>query len=272
VADNEAARRAMQSNRPRGPVSNLKALDVTLGGYFAPGLHILQAGPGAGKTAMALQITSDCSFPGLFVTVEMPLFELFRRLIARQTGTFLGRLKSGELSANEMTMLAQRTAERLSLVAIMDATRGYAQPRLILESAAGMREKMGVEGVLVVVDSLQTWSRSSGMEGSEYDLISAHAQMAEKLAARLSAPVITISHRNRAANKSGGGLHSGKGSGDIEYLAETVIELDRDLKVRDDAAGEVPVSLTIWKNRHGMAGTSFATRFCGRLQTFRSDE
>jgi replicative DNA helicase len=250
-------------------LSALKLLDEALGGFLANGLHILQAGPGSGKTALALQMCSDCRFPALFVTVEMPLLELFRRLVARQTGTFLQRLKTGELSSAEIRKLAQLTAERLPLVAIMDGTKGYAAPRLILETAKGMREKARADNVLVVIDSLQTWARSSGNEGSEYDLVSVHAQSAEKIAAHLAAPVVTISHRNRQSNKSGGGLYGGKGSGDIEYLAESVIDLERDLKTKDGANGEIPVSVTIWKNRHGMAGTSFDVRFCGRLQSFK---
>lgn len=272
VLDNEAARHAQETGRPRGPVSDLKLLDESLGGFLANGLHILQAGPGCGKTALALQMCSDCRFPALFVTVEMPMLELFRRLVARQTGTFLQRLKTGELTTAEITKLAKVTAERLPLVAIMDGTKGYAAPRLILEAAQGMRGKAQADNVLVVIDSLQTWARSSGNDGSEYDLVSVHAQTAEKPAAHLAAPVVTISHRNRQSNKSGGGLYGGKGSGDIEYLAESVIDLERDLKNKDDSNGEVPISVTIWKNRHGMAGTSFDVQFCGRLQVFRDGD
>src|SRR5262245_30990621 len=91
-ADAQAAYDARQAGHPRGPVTGLSPLDEALGGYLAQGLHVLQAAPAAGKTAMGLQIGSSCSFPALIVSVEMPTLELFRRLIARNTRTFLGKL------------------------------------------------------------------------------------------------------------------------------------------------------------------------------------
>src|SRR5215468_12256590 len=91
--DAQAAFDARESGQARGPQTGLNLLDDALGGYLAPGVHVLQAAPGAGKTAMGLQISSSCSFPALFVSAEMPTLELFRRLIARNTKTYLGKLK-----------------------------------------------------------------------------------------------------------------------------------------------------------------------------------
>ncbi len=87
VADTEAAAAARAAGHPRGPVTLLRDLDNALGGYLAPGLHILQASPGAGKTAFALQVAATCGFPALFVSAEMGLLEIFRRLVSRSTGT-----------------------------------------------------------------------------------------------------------------------------------------------------------------------------------------
>jgi replicative DNA helicase len=280
VSDAEAAALARETGRPRGPVTGLSSLDEALGGYLSPGVHILQAAPGAGKTAFALQTASDCVYPCLYVTSEMGMLELFRRLIARQTKTFLGRLKSGELGGAESRKLALQTIEKLPNLAFMDATQAYASPLLIGEVANSLRDRYKSDHVLIALDSLQIWAKSARRAerkdtdkkdlalATEYDLISAGLDSVSSIASRLQCPILAISHRNRAGNKSDGGLHAGKGSGDLEYGAETVIDLTRKDET-PDANGETRIKATMQKNRHGIPGVSYDFAFSGRLQTFR---
>ena len=272
VADNEAAADALATGRPRGPITGLAMLDEALGGRLAEGLHLLQAAPGAGKTAAALQIAADCQFPALFVSAEMPLLELFRRLIARGTGTYLRRLSSGELTTPQITDLARRTVEKFPALALVDATIAPSPADDIVTAADALRTRMESPNgnVLVVVDSLQAWARGRGVglkDLSEYDLISGGVVACREIAARLKAPVLAISQRNRAGQAKGG-LHAGKGSGDLEYAAETVAELtvEDDTRNADD---ERRVTLSIHKNRHGQAGIEIPLWFSGRLQSFR---
>jgi replicative DNA helicase len=274
LADTEAAAKARASGIPRGPVSGLKDLDEKLGGYFAPGLHVLQGGPGAGKTAFALQIASRCYYPCLYVTAEMPALELFRRLIARETKTFLGKLKSGEISGKDARRLALATVEKLPHLVLMDAGGAYAAPSLIQDVAEAMREQRSVEHVLVIIDSLQVWSKGvrsldSGLAAaSEYDLINAALISAEAIAQRLNCPVMMISHRNRVGQDKGG-LHASKGSGDIEYMTESVIDLTAKKDQQQDANGDTEVTAHIVKNRHNAPNVYVPLRFCGRLQEFK---
>lgn len=271
-ADAEAAYNARQEGRPRGPVTGLSRLDEALGGFLQPGLHVLQAAPGAGKTTFALQAASTCQFPSLIVSAEMPTIELFRRLIARETQTFLGKLKSGELGPREVERLAITTAERLPQVAIMDALRAFASPETIRDAAAALRERLGAAHCLIVIDSLHVWARSSrspmSAPVSEYDALNAALVGAADIAADIACPVLLVAHRNRAGQEKGG-LHSSKGSGDIEYLAETIIDLDRKQDDMPDAKGEVRVKARIHKNRNGQAGIGVDLQFSGRLQRFR---
>src|SRR6185503_16923021 len=133
IADNDATIEAVKSGQARGPSTGIITLDKALGGRLETGLHILQATPGAGKTGPALQIASDCQFPALYVSAEMPTLELFRRLIARQTSTFLSKLK-GELSSPDVRRLALSTVEKLSHLAVMNATVGLANVDLIRQT------------------------------------------------------------------------------------------------------------------------------------------
>jgi replicative DNA helicase len=272
VADTEAAAIARKSGIPRGPVTRLTKVDEAIGGYLAPGIHVIQAAPGAGKSAWCLQVAATCGFPALYVTAEMPPIELFRRLIARETSTFLGRLKSGEIDPQEAIRLAEETAKKVPHLAFIDGTKGYASPEVILGAAEALREKAGLEHILVVIDSLHIWARSARggnseiSSASEYDLINASLDAASRMAADLACPILAVSHRNRAGQKDGG-LHAGKGTGDIEYVAETVIELTPKNE-QPDATGNVGVSLAIRKNRHGVLANDIPLQFCGRLQEF----
>jgi replicative DNA helicase len=274
VADAEAAARARESGKPRGAITSLPSLDAALGGYLAPGVHILQAAPGAGKTAFALQVASDCAYPCLYVTSEMGLLELFRRLISRQTKTYLGKLKTGELGVSESKCLALRTIENLPNLAFMDGTQLYAAPIHISDVAESLRKQLKSDHVLIVLDSLQIWAKSARRAAvelantSEYELITAGLDAISSVGARLQCPILAVSHRNRAGNKSDGGLHAGKGSGDLEYGSESVIDLTRKDET-PNSDGETNVTAKIHKNRHGIPGLSFNFAFSGRTQDFR---
>jgi replicative DNA helicase len=276
VADTDAAAEAMRTGRPRGAITGLAAIDKIIGGHLAVGVHVLQGAPGCGKTALALQIASRCAYPALYVSIEMGLLELFRRLIARETETFLGRLKTGEISGMQARNLALATVEKLPALAFMDATNAYAEPSLVLDNAKALRERMNVGHSLVVIDSLQTWARSvrttdGAAQASEYDAINDALHAATQIATRLNAPVLLISHRNRVGNKEqSAALHSSKGSGDIEYVTETMIDLTPTKQdAQENADGEMEVTAKIVKNRHGVVGVSTRLFFSGRLQSFR---
>ncbi len=272
VADAEAAYLARQSGIHRGPVTGFTELDEAISGYLAPGIHVVQAAPGAGKTAFCLQVAAHNGFPALYVTAEMGVRELFRRTVARETETFLGKLKSGELGQEAAIRLAAETVAKLPHLAFLDATRGFASPEVIRDSAEALREQAGSEHVLIVIDSLHVWARSArGSDGlgiaSEYELINAGLRAISQIASDLYCPVLSVSHRNRAGNTGSGGMHSGKGSGDIEYEAESVFELTPKSE-QEDAAGEKDIDLSIHKNRNGILRKNIPLKFSGRLQLF----
>ena len=107
-ADAEAAHQARITGAQRGPVTSLRRLDRELGGALAAGLHIVHAPPGAGKSAIVAQIAATSGCPALLVTCEMQPLEIFRRHTARATGTFLQRLKSGELRPSDSSISRAR--------------------------------------------------------------------------------------------------------------------------------------------------------------------
>ena len=215
-ADAIAAHDARVNGTPRGPMSGFKLLDRELGGAFASGVHIVHGQPGAGKTAFALQVAANCGCPALGVTCEMSALELLRRLTANLTGTYLGRLKSGELTPSASLGLARQAAAAVPDLALADATQAYANPFWILNAALATRGD--AKHVLIIIDSVHSWAESAAHEATEYDALNAALATLRGLSHQLGCPVLAIAERNRdSINK--GGLNAGAGTRKIEYLS-----------------------------------------------------
>ena len=254
---------ALATGRPRGPVTGLSEIDQAIGGALPEGLIILQGAPGAGKSALGLQIAASCQFPALIVSAEMAPIELFLRLIARHSGQFLRRLKTGELGRGKLTTLASETAKAYPNLTILDATRGGATLERIEAALDPGR-------ALILIDSLHVWALglTKGAAVTEYDSIGMALTTLAALASHTRSPVVTIAHRNRQGQK-GGGLHAAKGHGGIEYAAELVFDLNLKDEAKWGQGAEKDVTLTIEKNRHGAAGEHIELVFTGALQSFR---
>lgn len=265
-ADADANHAAKTSGTLRGPVTGLPRLDKEISHALAPGLHGVYGNAGAGKTAFAMQVAATCGFPALYVTCEMAPSELLRRHTARATKTYLGRLKSGEMSGAEIETLAKRALATAPDFCLLDATRAPAPSNHLLEMA--QIAKGGAPHVLIVIDSLQSWAETMAPESvGEYETLNAAILALRQIAHTLRAPILFISERNRKSMESGG-LNAGAGSRKIEYGAETVFDLDRDMESQPNGAGEFEIKLRIAKNRHGSVGVSVPLLFNGALQLF----
>ncbi len=266
--DADAAHEARMTGKPRGAISGLASLDRELAGAFAPGVHFIHGNAGAGKTAFALQVAADCQSPAMFVTCEMAPAELLRRHTARATKTYLGRLKSGEMTGADAESLALRAIEAAPYLAFVDATTAPAPLEFLYDNARIVKgHAPDAKHLLIVVDSLHSWAGGLSSGLPEYEALNKAVSGLQSLAARLRCAVLVVSERNRDSMKSGG-INAGAGTRKIEYCAETVIDLERASDGKDDGAGEVDVSLKLAKNRHGAAGKAIRLKFHGALQRF----
>ena len=264
LADAEAAHDAYLAGRPRGPITGLASLDRELGGWLQPGLHILHSNSGTGKTALGWQAVTTAKHPAVFVSCEMGALELLRRLTARATSTYLGRLKSGELAPAVARQLYERAIATAPRAYLVDATLAYASPDYLLE-VASLAKGQSIE-FLLVLDSLHSWVEMLPDErASEYEAINEGLASLRLLANKLACPVLVIAERNRSAMKEGG-INAGAGSRRIEFGSETVLSLDR--KGKPDPRGIVTIEMVLDKNRHGATGRTITVLFDGATQRF----
>jgi replicative DNA helicase len=147
----------------------------------------------------------------------------------------------------------------------MDATTAPVLASNMVMIAGAMRGDH--RSVLVVVDSLHSWSSGAFSDGDEYARLAVALSDLRGVASQLAAPVLVISERNRASMKSGG-LSAGAGHRGVEYGAESVWGLDKDDDAQQGPLGDTPVKLKIEKNRNGVAGKSITMSFFGATQRF----
>lgn len=266
LAEATASHEANQTGTPRGPqVAFSSRLSRELGGHLSVGLHAIHAAPGAGKTALAGQIAAAAGCPSLVVSCEMSSLELLRRHIARETKTYLGKLRTGQISPSESLTLARRTAAAMPKLAIADATRGPLSPAELREFARATRGDD--EHLLIVVDSLHAWVRSVFPESTEYDQLNLGISVLQQLAAVEKCAIMVVCERNRVG-MSDDGLHSTKGTAGLEYACESVWALGRKKGEVPDADGRVNIELTLAKNRNGAPGVMIPLTFAGGFMQF----
>lgn len=271
LVDAEDRHQARAEGKPLGALTGLPKLDTELGGALAPGLHILHGAPGTGKTAFALQAAASCRCPALFVTCEMAPVELLRRLAARVTGEYLGRFKSGEFTRATAERHFTRALEAAPMLALVDATAAPAKPGDLLDFAEATRRLApGNPHLLIVVDSVHSWTRAWQADAPEYEALNTGLNALRETAHRLNAALLGIGERNRGSMQSGG-QSAAAGTRVFEYSSETVLSLQREKDARPDAQGETDLTLTLEKNRNGYQGKTISLLFHGALQRFREE-
>ena len=269
VADVTMRNEAKTSGRNFGPVTPWPEMTKEYGGAIPAGMHVVMGGSGVGKTAYALQLAACCECPALYVSCEMGRVELFRRLVARTTSTFLGRLKDGDLTAAQARTLAARAAATARQMAIVDATQIPASRAFIQRSAVALRERHSAPFVLVVIDSMHSWAESHAGVTDEREAVAQACREMRTLASVLEGPVMAIAETSRASSNLKPGddrIGSGAGSRKIEFGSESVLYLET--KAEEGFSGERQITARFEKNRHNSKGRRVELKFHGALQRY----
>ncbi len=216
-------------------------------GFFPGEVTVLAARPSVGKTALAMDIALRIREPSLFVSIEMTPQQISHRILQRETGISVKKIRNNDLAEWQRKKISEvRKKMRASPPPMKILSAGRVTPQRIAARARLQRARFGLS--LLVIDYLQLLE-STEKQKTIYERVTAVSRQVKLLAITLNVPVLLIAQLNRDGANTLPQLHHLKDSGAIEQDADNVWFLHRE----DNAAQDV--KLIIAKQRQGELGT-----------------
>ena len=289
IIENETYDRLMKMTNPEtrgdfvGIPTGISALDKVITGLNKSDLIILGARPGMGKTSFALNIARNVAINAkkkvCFFSLEMTRDQLAQRMLSNEASIESEKLRTGELSADEWTRLAQAGKNLSEAELYFDETSAITVP----EMKAKLRRMDDVD--LVVIDYLGLM-RSARKTENRVQEVSEITRSLKVMAKELNVPVIVCAQLSRGTETKGKShkpaLSDLRESGSIEQDADIVMFIYRetyyDAEKKDDEERGDPnkAEIIVAKNRHGSIDTvelhwdGKYTRFASQ-DVFRND-
>jgi replicative DNA helicase len=235
-------------------------LDEMTGGFHSGEFIILAARPGAGKTALALNLAQHAAqkydATVMFFSLEMSKIALLHRLTCAIARVDSQRVRLNYLNQDERRSLAKAVSELAQLNLYIDdksaATPADLHARIKRQKARGPVD-------MVIVDYLQLMAAGKKFENRNQE-VTYLSRGLKLLAQEIEAPVIALSQLSRAPESRKGKarpqLSDLRDSGSLEQDADLVLFIYRDELYnpgRGDNANKA--ELIIGKQRSGPIGT-----------------
>ena len=240
-----------------GIPSGFSTLDNLIGG-FQPGIHLLAAEPGQGKTSFAVQLSCHATsqgYPVLFISLEESLERVTLRGMSLVTGTESKQLMDGTSDLEKIGLDSENNFDSLKKLYVIEANSRLTA-RKIADCAYKILNLHQADKCLVVIDYIQRLvSVSQGKSPKERQ----HTEFRHMLnhlindireySLELHCPFLLICSQNRPG-QGGSRLTSLKESGDLEYSGDTVSFLV-EAEGATVPAGARAINFHIEKNRFG---------------------
>lgn len=242
-----------------GLSSGFRDLDTKLSGLQGGDLLIIAGRPSMGKTAFALNITSNIAVHqgkqvGFF-SLEMSKEQLVHRLLCSEARADSHALRNGFVPKNKWKDLIDASNRIASAPIFIDDSATLN----VLEMRAKARRLQAEHGLSVlVVDYLQL-AHGGGQENRQQE-ISHISRSLKALAKELRIPVIALSQLSRAVENRAESkrpmLSDLRESGAIEQDADVVLFVYREeMYKKNDPSVEGKAEIIIGKQRNGPLGT-----------------
>jgi replicative DNA helicase len=236
-----------------GVSTGLRELDtMTLG--LSPGLYLLAASTGTGKTALAGQTAlhvAEHHGPVVFVSMELTDVDLAVRLVSVITNIKKEQLVTGTLTCEQgdrvVAAIERLSKSRLHIVFGSGYTSSDARAY-----ALQMQASEGIKPALIVVDYVQLLKDQEGDGRVRERNVSAAARGLKDVSGELGVPVLALVqlNRNRAtrADKRPQ-LADLRESGDLENMADSVLGLYREEMDNPNTNDKKLAELSVLKKR-----------------------
>jgi replicative DNA helicase len=217
--------------------------------------------PGMGKSAMLLCAALNAAKQGkviFFCTMEMSVSEITQRALAMESGVPYRRLQYEELSGWEMSKVMEAAGRMSNYRLFFDDTAGNRMTPQLLR--AKCKRVKGREGRLdaVFVDYIQLMNGKTKTTQTREQEVSEIGKALKNLAKDLRTPIHAVAALNRSLSDRKDKrpqLSDLRESGALEYDADTVIFLYRDVVYNDMSEFPNQADVIVAKNRNGAIGT-----------------
>jgi replicative DNA helicase len=232
-------------------------LDRLLGGFQQADLIIVAGRPGTGKTSLAMTIMDHAARRhGLSIAIfslEMPAQQVVQRLVAGATGIESQRLRTGEISEDELALIARAMGELSETSVYIDDTPAIA-PMELRAKARRLQAEHPLD--LIIVDYLQLMQAGLRMENRVQE-VSYISRQLKSLASELHVPVLACSQLSRAVESRPDKrplLSDLRESGSIEQDADVVMFIYREEMYVEETFKPNIADIIVAKHRNGPTG------------------
>jgi replicative DNA helicase len=254
-----------------GLATGFRDIDELLSGLQAGNFIIIAARPGAGKSALAVNIARNVAVterkPVALFSLEMSRWELGMRLLCGEAAVPMSKVRAGKIAAGDFSAFAD-AADTLHDAPMYIVDSGDVTILDIRAKARRLRSREGLS--LIVVDYLQLMSPHRRVDNRQQEIAEISRSL-KLLAKELDIPVVALSQLNRDPERREGAkpqLSNLRESGALEQDADVVMFIHRE-KDEDGHWVKGEAELLVAKHRNGPTGT-IKLAFSDELIRFRN--
>lgn len=244
-------------------------LDQLTQGLHPGQMIIIAARPAMGKSTLALDFCRSASIhhgiASAIFSLEMSKSEIAMRLLSAETGVFLSKMRSGDMTTNDWTAVSRKLSEVSTAPLFIDDSPNMSMMEI---RAKCRRLKQQHNLGMIVIDYLQLMTSGKRVESRQQE-VSEFSRQLKLLAKELEIPVIAVAQLNRgpeARTDKKPMIADLRESGSLEQDADVIMLLHRpDYYNEDERVGEADIIVA--KHRNGQTRT-IPVAFQGQMARF----